>query len=365
MPPIRLGFVGLSANGWAASTLVPPLLEEPLSSKYTIAAVSTTNQASANASAEKYSKLVSAPVKAYYGSTEQIANDPDVDMVAVSVRTPAHVDAALPALQAKKDLFIEWPTGNQLAGTTKIAEMAKKGGVRTLIGFQTRQAAYVRKVKEILESGLLGRIISTSVVTCSYFLARGPFGYEGYRYLTDTSNGASMVDINGGHLIDVLHYLFGPVASITSYLANQYPTIQMLDASGKPVGDPIPQDDIHQVVFGGQFDNKDATVFSVNIRNVGSEHSTGLFWIIDGEKGAIKIKAEKGLSFMRAQPELWVNGEKVDVETDSEAERSARNWSKFADRAEGEYATVDDALKAKKVVDAIFRSSREGRRVDL
>ncbi|EEB90888.1 hypothetical protein MPER_10845, partial [Moniliophthora perniciosa FA553] len=212
---------------------------------------------------------------------------------------------------------------NQLAGTMKIAEMAKESGVRTLVGFQTRQAAYVKKVKEILESGLLGRIISTSL------------------YLTDTSNGASMVDIDGGHLIDIL------------------------DASDKPVGNPIPQDDIHQVVFGGQFGNKDATVLSVNLRHVRSEHGAGMFWVIDGEKGTIKMKAEKGPSFMRTQPELWVNGEKVEVEQDSEAERSARNWSKFADRAEGEFATIDDALKAKRVVDAIFRSSREGRRIDL
>ncbi|KAK7021818.1 transcription regulator gal80 [Paramarasmius palmivorus] len=369
MSPIKLGFVGLSASGWAATTLAQPLFEVPLSSKYTLTAVSTTNPTSANTSAEKYSKLTSGTVKPYHGSIEQIANDPDVDMVAISVRTPAHVDAALPVLQAKKDLFIEWPAGSQLASTIKIAEAAKKNGVRTLVGLQTRQATYVRKVKEILDSGVLGRILATSlIVSFCYPGARGPTAFEFFNYAVDPSNGATMLDIDGGHLIDVLHYLFGPISSVTGHLTNQYPTYQPIDhVSGKPTGEAKPQTDIHQITFGGQFANKDGTVLSVNIRNVLSEHGAGLFWVIDGEKGAMKIRADgmKGQSFMRAQPELWLNGEKVDVATDTEAERCARYWKKFAEGAQGEYATMEDALQAKKVVDAIFKSNNEGRKVEL
>ncbi|KAK7035535.1 transcription regulator gal80 [Paramarasmius palmivorus] len=367
MTPIQLGFIGLSANGWAASTLATSLFEPPLSSKYTLAAVSTTSPTSANASAGKYSKITGRDVKAYYGSTKQIACDPNIDMVAVSVRTPGHLDAARPVLEAKKDLFIEWPAGKLLSGTTEIAELAMRNGVRTLVGFQTRQAAYVGKIKEIIDSGALGRILSTSVIACfCYPGVRGPAGLMNYEYAADSSNGATMLDVDGGHLIDVLHYLFGSIASVTAHLANQYPTIQLVDTvSGKPVGEPIPQDDIHQVVFGGQFANKDATVLSVSIRNVLTEHGAGLYWIIDGEKGSIKITASgmKGQSFMRAQPELWLNGVKLDVASDTEAERCAKNWDKFADGKEGEYPTMADGLQAKRVVEAIFLSSREGRRV--
>ncbi|KAK7032649.1 transcription regulator gal80 [Paramarasmius palmivorus] len=388
MSPIRLGFVGLSTGGWAARTLAQPLFEEPLSSQYTITAVSTTNPTSANASAENYGKLVNGTVKAYHGTTEHIANDPDVDMVAISVRASAHADAALPALQAKKDLFIEWPAGNQLAGTTQIAEAARKAGVRTLVGLQTRQAAYIRKIKEILDSGILGRILSSSLVSTLTLLylpathktytqivsfcypgARGPTSWEWFKYTSDPSNGATMLDVDGGHLIDLLHYLFGPISSITAQLANQYPMLQPTDnITGEPVGEPEPSNDVHQIHFGGQFANKDATVLSVNIRNVLSEHGAGLFWVIDGEKGAIKMSADgilKGQSIMRAQPEVWLNGEKVDVVTDTETERCAKNWKRYAEGVEGEYATMEDALQAKKVVDAIFKSSREGRRIDL
>ncbi|KAK7032605.1 transcription regulator gal80 [Paramarasmius palmivorus] len=402
MSPIRLGFVGLSATGWASYTLVPPLLEEPLSSKYTLTAVSTTNPTSASACAEKYSKLTSAPVKAYHGSTEQIANDPNVDMVAVSVRTPAHVDAALPVLRAKKSLFVEWPAGMHLAGTNELAETAKKNGVRTLVGFQTRQAAYVKKASTCFQEGrpwvdlgsrskrfltqefwvessrhlwyVYGLSNASALaehcdqIASLYFPGgRGPTGYEPYRYIYDVSNGTTMVDIDAGHITDMFHYLFGPIATVTAHLANQYPAVQLVDFSGKAVGEPIPQDDIHHVVFGGQFGNTDATALSVDIRNVLTEHGTGLFWVIDGERGTIKLRADgmKGQTFMKAQPEVWLNGEKLEVEMDTEAQRSARSWSKFADGAEGEYPTLEDAVRAKRVVDAIFTSSREGRKVNL
>ncbi|KAK7035537.1 transcription regulator gal80 [Paramarasmius palmivorus] len=256
-------------------------------------------------------------------------------MVAVAVRTSAHVEAALPVLQAKKSLFID---------------------VKTLVGFQTRQAAYVKKVKEILDSGALGRILSTSLVASFCFPAvRGRTGYAFTSHLYDAPNGNTMLDIDGGHLIDVLHYLFGPISSVVGHLATQYPTIQLVDASGNPTGDPIPQSDVHQVVFGGQFANKDGTVLSVNIRNIQNEGGGGLFWVTDGEKGTIKITAERmnGHTFMRAQPELWLDGEKVDVVTDTESGRAGRYWDAFAEGKEGEYATIEDALRAKEMIDAI------------
>ncbi|KAK7027540.1 transcription regulator gal80 [Paramarasmius palmivorus] len=305
-------------------------------------------------------------VKAYHGSTERIARDPEVDMVAVAVRTPAHVDVSFANFQGEgKDLFVEWPVGSGLGATRKIVEVVRKSGVKTLVGCQTRQAGYVRKVKEIVDSGILGRILATSVIVSSYYPGvRGPTTFTQVSYAMDAANGATMLDIDGGHLIDVLQYLFGDIAFVNAHVATQYSTVQPIDyTTGKPAGEPIPQSDTHQVVLG----ISDATVLSVNIRNVLTEHGAGMFWVIDGEKGTLKIVADgmKGPSFLLAQPEVWVNGEKFDVEEDGEKERIAKNWERFADGKEGEYATVEDALKVKKVIEAVFVSGREGRRVSV
>jgi predicted dehydrogenase len=145
--PIKVGFVGLSSAGWASMALAPTLFSLP--DKYTLTAVSTTSEASATESAKKQTDAVGHPVKAYYGDTAQIAKDPDVDFVVVAVKAPSHKAAVLPAIEAGKDIFIEWPAGAGSNQTVEIAEAARRKGVRTMVGLQGRQSAIAKKVKQI------------------------------------------------------------------------------------------------------------------------------------------------------------------------------------------------------------------------
>jgi predicted dehydrogenase len=124
--------------------LVPSLLSLP--DKYTLTALSTTSEASATESAKKQTDAVGHPVKAYHGDTSRIANDPDVDFVAVAVRAPSHKAAVLPAIEAGKDIFIEWPVGASSKETAEIAEAARKKGVRTMVGLQGRHSPVAKKV---------------------------------------------------------------------------------------------------------------------------------------------------------------------------------------------------------------------------
>lgn len=183
-PKIKVGFVGLSsAAGWASEALAPSLLVPSVREKYDIVAVSTTSEATAKASAEKYSETIGHPLKTYYGDVFQIASDPDVDLVAVAVKAPYHKEIVLKVIEAKKDFFIEWPAGSSTKETEEIAEAARKQGVRSLVGLQGRHAAVIDKVgrrvdskigeadfrlvqvKEILASGVIGTVRSTNVVS--------------------------------------------------------------------------------------------------------------------------------------------------------------------------------------------------------
>ncbi len=146
MSQTRIGFVGLSSDGWAARASVPPLLSPLLSSKYTIAAVSTRSQSSAIQSAKVWSEKTGRDVKAFYGDVSQIANDPGIDLVAVSVKTPDHFDAIMPVIDAGKDFFLEWPLGRNLQEARLIHDAAKRKGVRGLIGLQGRMSPTLQKV---------------------------------------------------------------------------------------------------------------------------------------------------------------------------------------------------------------------------
>jgi predicted dehydrogenase len=144
---IKIGFVGLSSTGWASSALFPAISQHK--DKYTLKAVSTTSPESAAISAEKYTTDLGYPIKAYHGDTSRIAGDPDVDLVVVSVKAPKHREAVLPAIQAGKDIFLEWPAGANLKETIEIADAARRKGIRAMVGLQGRHSPVFTKVSQI------------------------------------------------------------------------------------------------------------------------------------------------------------------------------------------------------------------------
>lgn len=168
MSPIRVGIVGLSSAGWASTTLAPAFLSAPLSSHYTITALSTTSPQSAQTAADKYQ------VKPYHGDTSGISSDPDIDLIVVSVKAPSHKEALIPAIERGKDVFVEWPLGNGLAEAKELAEMARKKGVRTMVGTQAWQVPEIRKIRNWIKEGRIGRVLSSTFVSlCSILSESG------------------------------------------------------------------------------------------------------------------------------------------------------------------------------------------------
>ena len=103
MAPLRIGVIGLSTQGWASSAHVTAF--DQLKDTIKLTALSTRRAESAKEAAEKYD------VKGYHGDPAQIAQDPNVDLVVVSVAAPYHKEAVWPAIEAGKDVFVEWPLG--------------------------------------------------------------------------------------------------------------------------------------------------------------------------------------------------------------------------------------------------------------
>jgi predicted dehydrogenase len=83
--------------------------------------------------------------------------------VVVSVKTPEHYRLAKPALEAKKDVFVEWPLGANLKQAEELTGLAKAQGVKNIIGLQARQEPTILKAKEMVAAGKLGDILGTTV----------------------------------------------------------------------------------------------------------------------------------------------------------------------------------------------------------
>lgn len=364
--PIKVGFVGLSKQGWASILLAPTLLKNE---KYSLMAVSTSSPESSKASAENQSEAVGHPVTPYYGSTSEIAADPNVDFVAVSVRSPNHYDALTPVLDAGKDFFIEWPAGRNTKETLEFAEKAQAKGLRSMVGLQGRHSAVVKKVKEIIDSGKIGRILSTSLVG----LAPKELGYWGPRInkantatTSDPTAGSSMLDIAIGHHLDVLTYIFGDLGSLSATAEILYPTAEVVDTEGH-VLETIANTSADHISFTGAF--KSGVLVSESWRGgvTATQGRQQLLWEIDGEEGSIRLTDDQmSAAFVHIRdPKLYLNGELVEVVSTGLIGNLAAGWAEFAKGKEGTHATIDDAVKIHQVVDAITLSAKEGRRVVL
>ncbi|MDX6513048.1 MAG: hypothetical protein QOE36_2552 [Gaiellaceae bacterium] len=147
---IRVGIIGANPDrGWAAQAHIPAL--RSLSDDFEITALSTTRRASAEAAGELFG------VSAAFDNHQELVNSPAVDVVAVTVKVPYHLELATAALDAGKAVYCEWPLGNGLKEAEALAALAKKQGVLAVAGLQARSAPAVAYVRDLIEQGYVGR----------------------------------------------------------------------------------------------------------------------------------------------------------------------------------------------------------------
>src|SRR5437870_2261931 len=151
---IRVGIIGANPDrGWAAQAHIPALTS--LADEFEITALSTTRRESADAAR----KLFGVPVA--FDNHQELVNSAAVDVVAVTVKVPHHLELATAALSAGKAVYCEWPLGNGLNEAETLAGLAKKKGVLAVAGLQARFAPSVAYVRDLIGQGYVGELLST------------------------------------------------------------------------------------------------------------------------------------------------------------------------------------------------------------
>src|SRR5207247_4659770 len=151
---LGVGIIGVSpVRGWAATAHIPALRALP---NYEIRALSGHSAESARAAGEV------SGVNAVFSDHEQLVTQPDIDVVVVTVKVPHHRKLVSAALAAGKAVYCEWPLGRDLDDARAMAALAADQGVRTIVGFQARQAPAIEFVQQLLGDGYVGEALSTT-----------------------------------------------------------------------------------------------------------------------------------------------------------------------------------------------------------
>jgi predicted dehydrogenase len=202
---LGVGIIGVSpARGWAATAHIPALRALP---NYEIRALSAHNAESARAAGEAFG------VRAVFADHGQLLTEPDIDVVAVTVKVPHHRELVSAALAAGKAVYCEWPLGRDVDDARAMAALAADQGVHTVVGLQARQAPAILFVQELLGDGYVGEVLSTTMVGVS---VPGNVVVQANAYMLDKANGANMLTIAVGHSLDTLNYVLGEFADLSA-----------------------------------------------------------------------------------------------------------------------------------------------------
>ncbi|WP_213989193.1 Gfo/Idh/MocA family oxidoreductase [Sodalis sp. dw_96] len=171
---------GILATGGIAELFTHDLVASGLK----VVAVGSRSEEKARAFAQRFG------IPKAHGGYQQLVSDPDVDIVYVATPHPQHLDAALLALEAGKHVLIEKPFTLNAGEAGKIVGRAREKHLIVLEAMWTRFLPHMKRIREIIDSGVLGTLRSVSA--------------EHRQFLpTDPNHRLNALELGGGALLDL------------------------------------------------------------------------------------------------------------------------------------------------------------------
>jgi predicted dehydrogenase len=320
---------------------------------------------------EKAKTLAAARGGAAVGSIDELLDLPEVEAVAIAVPNAVHASCAVRALARGKHVLLEKPMAMSTKECDEILAAAGRAGVVLQMGFVCRGTPTALAAKRFIDAGRLGRIYHAK---CSIHRRRGIPGLGGWFTTKAMSGGGPLIDL-GVHVLDLTRWLAG--------------SPRVLRASGAcwgTFGAPIERYRYVEMWAGpprlnGTFDVEDHATAFVRCEG-GLTIEMNVAWAMNQPEGALKdgvhLFGDKGgCAFEIFGNECSLateeDGAIVDVRPMlAPGDPSIRAWdaqyAQFRDALRGgvpPHATGADGRTIQALVEAIYRSSAEGREVDV
>ncbi len=145
---LRFGIIGCSRV--AESSTIPAILNSNFAK---ISYIGSRSQQKAKDFATKFNCTK-------YGSYEDVLNDADVDAVYISLPIGLHEEWTIKAAKAGKHVLCEKSSTTSFESAKKMVQACKENNVRLMEGFMFRFHPSHKKVRELINLGLIGKVFS-------------------------------------------------------------------------------------------------------------------------------------------------------------------------------------------------------------
>ncbi|APW98970.1 oxidoreductase [Halobiforma lacisalsi AJ5] len=288
-----------------------------------------------------------------------------LDAVVITTPNKYHEEYAIDAFEHDLHVLLEKPLAHSMESAERIAEAAREADGHCMVGFNNRFANAVRIVKNRLDRGDLGEV---SHVEANYVRRRGIPGRGSWFTRRQIAGGGALIDL-GVHAIDLAMYLLDyPEVTEVSGIARsefgsreEYAYLDMWADDAGPAGFDV---DDSASAFVRCADDQSISLEVAWATNRPANHE----FVVRGTESAARFDLLEGdLSFYSASKIGPDHLEDTSIETrqnDTHTDEQRTFFDRIA-ADDPDDDSVEQALAVQRIVDAIYRSSEEGRTIPI
>lgn len=213
---LRFGIIGFGS--FAERTILPALQECPVAAPV---ALQKRSRAEAEAKAHQHG------IRYAFTTAEELVAHPDVDAVFIVSANGSHCAETIAAARAGKHVLVEKPMACTVEEAERMVAVCAGNNVKLMVAHMIRLSPMVRRMREIVRSGVLGPIV----------FARADFVYDGRlskrAWLLDrkVAGGGPVFDV-GVHCLDTLRFILDDEVTTVNAELDPKPTATMTERSG-------------------------------------------------------------------------------------------------------------------------------------
>ncbi|MEO2003253.1 MAG: Gfo/Idh/MocA family oxidoreductase [Candidatus Poribacteria bacterium] len=195
MEPVRLAVIGAGLVGVRHAELIH---EAPMCSLVGVCDVDPTRHAVADRLGASF-----------YRSVDELIAREQPSGAIIAAPTDHHASIAETRAMASVDVLIEKPIASTLAQARRIVEVASRCGTQVLVGHHRRHNPLVRKARDIVRGGVLGRLVGVSIL----WALLKPDEYFEVAWRRERPGGGPLL-INLIHELDSLRFICGEIDEV-------------------------------------------------------------------------------------------------------------------------------------------------------
>ena len=161
-------------------------------------------------------------VSRWYTDAQELIDDEEVNAVYIATPPSSHATFAIMAMKAGKPVYVEKPLASTYEDCARINRVSSETGVPCFVAYYRRYLPYFLKVKEIIERGIIGRVVTVQI---RFAVPPRDLDYKNagslpWRLQPDIAGGGYFYDL-APHQLDLLQLFFGVITEAYGICGNR------------------------------------------------------------------------------------------------------------------------------------------------